>query len=99
ELRGVHPFPSRRSSDLRIGMRNASQHIIFILEQIGVNRSDRESQLARMIPKLPEIVHLIPRNMDGNGRTHPGHLMDLGGVFQLLDRKSTRLNSSHVKRA
>src|SRR5690606_41238130 len=91
QLRIHPPFPPRRSSDLVVD-------VLVALARVG--RGDGEAQLVELDDRLAE---LLPSGADGRGQ----HLAardgpatdepagDLPGV--VLDRKSTRLNSSHVK--
>src|SRR5690606_40886294 len=91
-----HPFPTRRSSDLFI--KPANYYYKIVVSDNGIGFDDRQSQM---------IFELFQRlkPMDG----HPGTGIGLAickkivenhhGFIQATgkDRKSTRLNSSHVK--
>src|SRR5690606_41525737 len=93
-LRRPHPFPTRRSSDL---MRHALREISTIqnvattrrIEAIalGIGRPDHEIDKAITVD--------IARNVHGSPGAVAAPLAIDGKAA--LDRKSTRLNSSHVK--
>src|SRR5690606_41720478 len=88
----LHPSPTRRSSDLE--EHGARQAIAFLRTPAIGSRPDRRG-------------HHIIKSFGGGGaggngkRQHKGSHRDrkrAGHGFDLsLDRKSTRLNSSHVK--
>src|SRR5690606_41761289 len=81
----VHPFPTRRSSDLKEPplAHEASKHVpITNLGALELNA---------------QCVHGFLEAEVGHERTHYTLHLALGVVGTLIDRKSTRLNSSHVK--
>src|SRR5690606_41452267 len=86
--RDLHSFPTRRSSDLEV------QNLI----PEGLRTLDLKEFLERM-------EGMDPFFEDIKKAQRPGHVLryvgDLHGDLQqdkgVLDRKSTRLNSSHVK--
>src|SRR5690606_41953291 len=91
----LHSFPTRRSSDLEsLTSVSASPRYNFSWTDI----CDRES-IARQIQlfKPNTIIHLaaeshVDRSIDG-----PAQFIQTNIVGTYTDRKSTRLNSSHVK--
>src|SRR5690606_42046850 len=92
-LQALHPFPTRRSSDL--------MDILFpgIGEIVG--GSEREENLDILVQRMEELN--IPQDelywyldiRKYGSCPHSGY--GLGFERMVQDRKSTRLNSSHVK--
>src|SRR5690606_40364940 len=82
----LHSFPTRRSSDLEALVRTGLRMILAPaadLEVVGEAASGPEALLA-INRDRPDVVLMDVRMPGGDGLT-------------ALDRKSTRLNSSHVK--
>src|SRR5699024_12461195 len=79
--RDLHFFPTRRTSDL--------------LDQDGVGLADVKDEVLLLVGEQAA-DHIVGRDVPAryhpDDEHHPGHI---GGKVQ-LDRKSTRLNSSHV---
>src|SRR5207249_10791034 len=91
---GLHPFPTRRSSDLQCGREIAAQTVQQIVDRL------------MLLPDRTRIHILAPLVRDRKGE-YRKELLDLrkagfvrarvdGKLRDLRDRKSTRLNSSHV---
>src|SRR5690606_41001467 len=80
--RGRHPFPTRRSSDLQ-------QADTRIRHCTGQNR--RFVLLPGGLMLTVDVIKQIEQYQEQKKPAHPNLIMDR------LDRKSTRLNSSHVK--
>src|SRR5690606_40212174 len=79
--RDLHSFPTRRSSDLLI-----SRNMRLVSKQVTLSALDREeSRGGHIRSDYPE----TDPELDG--------MHQIVGTFQTEDRKSTRLNSSHVK--
>src|SRR5699024_12295907 len=76
-----HSFPTRRSSDLPVGAGGLLQ----------AQRQDRADQLVLFALGAEKVAQRIRRE-------HPASILrrQPPGVLQHIDRKSTRLNSSHV---
>src|SRR5690606_41721166 len=88
----LHPFPTRRSSDLADAARNWPAGYP---ERAGVVRSQRRRLTTKQVFGLMLQAVLGPRY-----GLEPGRLdrLAVGGTPAIgTDRKSTRLNSSHVK--
>src|SRR5690606_40925246 len=86
-LPGHHSFPTRRSSDLPhldLQVSLPPRH------RLKINRFDR---FRRLTPHAPH-PKKAPRRSAGAQTPHATHLASGDGT---RDRKSTRLNSSHVK--
>src|SRR5690606_41561433 len=82
--RALHSFPTRRSSDLQ--------------EQVGLDQIHERARLRRRQLALAHHHAVAARREETIER--PGHQPAAIGVGQAdrrQDRKSTRLNSSHVK--
>src|SRR5690606_39706793 len=95
--RGLRPFPTRRSSDLRlvaeIGMYDA-------LREEGPEGEDRVSNVEELVAGAAELENRLRSGdtellLDADG-AEADELRPLDH-FLAQDRKSTRLNSSHVK--
>src|SRR5205814_10701266 len=86
--RDLHSFPTRRSSDL--GMHQHQEFRIY----------DVIRALPRSRPRTPKLLGLERREPPRLALTH--HVVDRGndalpvGLAEVVDRKSTRLNSSHL---
>src|SRR5690606_39761554 len=95
----LHPFPTRRSSDL--GEFARLRH--YPLESQHAVRDRALAEVAAIL----EVVHVEPPRQAGRAPGHEragalevarGKQDDVGFLERVvLDRKSTRLNSSHVK--
>src|SRR5690606_40623836 len=97
--RSQHSFPTRRSSDLNLykslGKNSEAKllHDVLALKNIDFKKETAailladESLLVPLLQSLPQI--------DINITT--GYPLIQSAIYGLLDRKSTRLNSSHVK--
>src|SRR5205807_9851163 len=79
-LRRLHSFPTRRSSDLRDHVRNLHDSGLEGLD--GIARAGHEDQHNRVGDA--DDLHLALTGADGLEE------------HEILDRKSTRLNSSHL---
>src|SRR5690606_40645530 len=93
----LHSLPTRRSSDLFVfeGFQFRRNEALGIFEGLAPDIVGR--CLVRMDPaELNEVaMHLVVAHLQGgNAGTLP---LPLLYIDQELDRKSTRLNSSHVK--
>src|SRR5690606_41949788 len=92
--RHLHTFPTRRSSDLR---NLPEQEAVRVLGKAIEHEYSLFSLLRR-----PEVSYPALMGLDGGRYAHAdvsretlGDLAD--SVVEQVDRKSTRLNSSHVK--
>src|SRR5690606_42102851 len=91
-LRALHSFPTRRSSDLQdltVAHYNAYKKIDQIINMVGV---DPRFDLGLPSEPLSSVTWLGNIVMD-----QPNHLYNYSNIAHQTDRKSTRLNSSHVK--
>src|SRR5690606_41480832 len=96
--RYLPPFPTRRSSDLGQGVLHPAPPQALTFSGIGVYspllfKGLSGDEPAPLGPLLRDALH------GGSviGARHAGRWMDIGTPERLQDRKSTRLNSSHVK--
>src|SRR5690606_40930665 len=91
--RAVHTFPTRRSSDLASGA--GAQNMRELISQMGAIHASVADKLADPASAILEIDRQVAETMRSEGfpRDNFGH--PLAG----RDRKSTRLNSSHVKKS
>src|SRR5690606_40133522 len=89
--REIHAFPTRRSSDLVAEEQRDQQRADVCAVDVGVGHEDDLAVAALL--EVEAAPAACAENLDDRGALdvleHVGH----GG----LDRKSTRLNSSHVK--
>src|SRR5690606_41340640 len=96
--RGLHSFPTRRSSDLHIGY-FAEGDLVFMgpaLPHVWVN-DPRYVHGCASAEANAVVVHFVEDFLGENFLCLP-ELEPLKKVLDLSkDRKSTRLNSSHVK--
>src|SRR5690606_41513542 len=92
DFRDLHSFPTRRSSDLAAVARRK----VLDGHAAVVRLANRRVVLEHHLPLS------TPPRQDGapqkDGKLRPAHAMPVSeGVDVAEDRKSTRLNSSHVK--
>src|SRR5699024_12382620 len=85
-LRAPNSFPTRRSSDLRAG----GAHEGNLLAGLGVQADVLQDGAAFLVAKGDVVEPHVPP------QGHQGAVRLLPGPAAGLDRKSTRLNSSHV---
>src|SRR5699024_11259714 len=91
-LHAAPSFPARRPSDLG----HIPGAVFFDIEAL----SDHTSPLPHMLPR-PETFAVAMRELGVNQDKHlivydEGNLFSAPRAWWMLDRKSTRLNSSHV---
>src|SRR5207247_11476155 len=93
-LHTTTPFPTRRSSDL---MAESENHKIRNEITKIPDTTSHERDWIREAPKnikLPQQLEHLPAE-DAWIWEHLNHCKQMDSSFQTLDRKSTRLNSSH----
>src|SRR5205807_8063835 len=83
----LHSFPTRRSSDLRVTTPAEN-------ESAGSSGDDARTKRQSVREELANLVHEALRPWIMPIPIAPADLLQL--AQQLLDRKSTRLNSSHL---
>src|SRR5690606_41336129 len=87
----LHPFPTRRSSDLAYEPINS----IKVFERDGWICGICHDPIDPAVPwpddRSKSLDHIVPMSKGG------GHVWSNVQAAHLGDRKSTRLNSSHVK--
>src|SRR5690606_41090335 len=94
ELPIFTPFPTRRSSDLGFGFRCGFLGMLHM--EIIQERLEREYDLD-LITTAPTVIYeVVTRKGETIQVDSPSKLPDAGSIEE-IDRKSTRLNSSHVK--
>src|SRR5690606_41509651 len=86
--RALHPFPTRRSSDLSIAP-NGLKHVLF-----ANSGSEANDSAVKMVWYYHNAIGK-PQKKKIIGRQFGYHGVTVASGS--LDRKSTRLNSSHVK--
>src|SRR5690606_40942737 len=95
DLLHLHSFPTRRSSDLNVG-KTRNRGFEFTISTVNVEKGDFSwTTDLNWAANREEIVELLNGAQDMLAqRWFIGHSTS---VYYQLDRKSTRLNSSHVK--
>src|SRR5690606_40211636 len=92
----ARPFPTRRSSDLAMTL---SDRIVVMrdgnIEQVGTPVEIYTRPATRFVASFIGTANLIPARVEQKGGQ--GITLRLGEKTLEVDRKSTRLNSSHVK--
>src|SRR5579859_2732525 len=61
-------------------MTDAAELIVVILEQVGINRADGDTQRLRFLTKRLPVVGFVPRDVQGNARRDSGQFVDIGGI-------------------
>src|SRR5207302_10567530 len=92
--RTLHSFPTRRSSDLHDFDALAAT---ILADLHDVNPGSFRVSARRADKRLPFTSPEIEREVGGRIKEAKGWHVDLGHPELTIDRKSTRLNSSHVK--
>src|SRR3546814_10626229 len=80
------------SSDLLVGR---DERVRESLEKLGVNPADFEIHNARVSPLVPEMVDRLYARLQRKGHLLRDCQRLVNQDRNVLDRKSTRLNSSH----
>src|SRR5690606_41560627 len=88
---GLLSFPTRRSSDLAFTVHNALLDVSFMLVFGIIGYAFKKLDY----PMAPLVLALVLGDMAESNFRNSMILSD--GDLSILDRKSTRLNSSHVK--
>src|SRR5207249_12267554 len=88
------PFPTRRSSDLHSDRLIAQRHR-RPLRLLHVSRQEKVRERRNVLRPFPERWKGQTDDIQPEVQVLP-KLPGFDGLFQILDRKSTRLNSSHV---
>src|SRR5690606_41986982 len=96
-VRDLHSFPTRRSSDLSRGIPKLRQAFADLyLRRFGVDL-DPETEVLNTIGAKEGFSHLMWVLLQpGDAALVPSPSYPIH-IYGPLDRKSTRLNSSHVK--
>src|SRR5206468_10524630 len=91
-----HSFPTRRSSDLVHGLPEGEQLLRVVVLSQPVTR-EHDGLDAQVRNRPPDLLSGFFKIVEGNdsGRDKPVWILLLGGRSGVVDRKSTRLNSSH----
>ena len=84
DLNALQHVGQRLSAHRRIPVPEAAQFVLGILKNIGVDPPDANAPIIRFLLQPIEVVHLVPGDVQGHRRAHPGHLVHLGGVGQPL---------------
>src|SRR5207253_10145170 len=90
--RDLHSFPTRRSSDLA-----SYSPMPALIEAMAVERSKTTPSIRRQRPDVPWSLESILRKcLAPDPARRYQRAEQLADDLRALDRKSTRLNSSHV---
>src|SRR5262245_36298674 len=74
----------RSSLDSGVRMTEAPEPVIVITEKIGIDRSDPNSAALGVRREVAPVVDSIPGNVNRNGRTAAGQLVNERGVCDPL---------------
>src|SRR5690606_40495854 len=88
----LHSFPTRRSSDLRSGRDTGREPSEPPFQRSEREEADMERVIERAVAHQLEELRFRDEVPDDAGLRLPP-----GDRIEIADRKSTRLNSSHVK--
>jgi hypothetical protein len=72
--------------DPRVGVADAAQHVVVVLERVRVDRPQRDAQLPGVGRERGVVVHLVPGDVEGDRRRDAGVGIDLRRVGDLLVR-------------
>src|SRR5690606_41691243 len=97
ERRDVRPFPTRRSSDLQANLPEAVKQ--FIPEHHGTQKIAYFLEQARRRDESVDASEFTYQGPKPQSRETAILMLadSIESAMKVLDRKSTRLNSSHVK--
>ena len=76
------------AADRGVGVGDAAQLVVIILEHVRVNRPDRDPRLRREGCQRGIVVNLVPRDVHGHTRRDAGELVYLRRVRDLLLRRA-----------
>ena len=76
----------RLAADPGIGIGDASQHVVVVLEHVGVDDPDAHPEVGGVLGEDAVVVDLVPRDMQGDARGHAGETVHRGRVRDLLER-------------
>ena len=74
----------RLGADLRVGVGQAAELVVVVLEGVGVDRAEPHPQVLGVRRELAVVVDLVPRDVQRHARRQPGELVHLRGVGDLL---------------
>src|SRR5207253_8054484 len=87
----IHSFPTRRSSDLTINLPVTHHHSRQTLDLINLGGHGKVDLMVKQLPDPGRVQKAQQRKFSRTAVKPLSHMLTA-----LLDRKSTRLNSSHV---
>lgn len=74
----------RLAADRRLRVADAAQLVVVVLEGVGVDGAQLHATLLGVLREGRVVLDLVPGDVQRHGRGHPGELVDLPGVVQLL---------------
>ena len=78
----------RFSPDARIGVRHTPQHVVVVLEDVSVDRPEPDPGVGGRLTELLVAVDGVPRDVQGDAGGHTGVGVHLGGIRDLLERRT-----------
>ena len=68
----------------RVGIADAAEHVVVVLEDVGVDRPEADAGVRCVTGQVGVIVDPVPRDVERDARRDAGEPVDLGGVGDLL---------------
>ena len=92
DLAAFEDVVERLLLDAGVRIAQRAEAVLVILEDVGVDRADVDALRLGVLAHggVVVVLRLVPRNVDGDGGRDAGHLVDHGGVVQLLPAWSRR---------
>lgn len=83
-LDAVEVVLDRLVADLRVGVGEAAELVVVVLEGVAVDRAQRHALLLGVRPERTEVVDEVPGDVQGHRRREPGEAVHRGRVGDLL---------------
>ena len=71
-----------------IGVGDRTQHVVVVLEDVAVDRTDAHAEAVGMFGEMGEVIDPVPGDVQRNAGRNAGEGVHLGGVGNLLVRIS-----------
>ena len=68
----------------RVGVADAAEFVVVVLEHVGVDHPDAQSEIGGVSGQGRVVLDPVPRDVQGDGRAHAGRPVHLRGVRELL---------------
>jgi hypothetical protein len=80
----------RLAPDGGVAVGQAAELVVLVLERVAVDGAQAHAEILGVPPQGREVVHLVPRDMEGDGWGEASEPVDGRGVRDLLVDRSRR---------